>query len=60
MKQKSLISLLLSLTLVVCGGSTPEQDTQAQQNQEDTQAQQNQEDTQAQQNQEDTQAQQNQ
>ena len=33
MKQKSLISLLLSLILVVCGGSTTEQDTQAEQNQ---------------------------
>ena len=34
MKQKSLISLLLSFTLVVCGGSTTEEDTQTQQIQE--------------------------
>ncbi len=41
MKQKSPISLLLSFTLVVCGGSTTEQDTQTQpqQTQEDTQTQ---------------------
>ena len=42
MKQKSLISLLLLFTLVVCGGSTTEQDTQTQQTQEDTQTQQTQ------------------
>ena len=46
MKQKSLISLLLSFTLIVCGGSTTEEDTQTQQIQEDTQTQQIQEDTQ--------------
>ena len=51
MKQKSLISLLLLFTLVVCGGSTTEQDTQTQQTQEDTQTQQTQEDTQTQQTQ---------
>ena len=52
MKQKSPISLLLSFTLVVCGGNTTEQDTQTQpqQTQEDTQ-------TQPQQTQEDTQTQ---
>ena len=42
MKQKGLISLLLSFTLVVCGGSTTEEDTQTQQTQEDTQTQQTQ------------------
>ena len=51
MKQKGLISLLLSFTLVVCGGSTTEEDTQTQQTQEDTQTQQTQEDTQTQQTQ---------
>ena len=40
MKQKGLISLLLSFTLVFCGGSTTEEDTQTQQTQEDTQTQQ--------------------
>ena len=51
MKQKGLISLLLSFTLVVCGGSTTEEDTQTQETQEDTQTQQTQEDTQTQQTQ---------